>query len=58
MEPVKEAAGLTLWVWDDRFNRGGSRCLTRGFASGLFLEISETSGAGLRLTFVPRPELT
>jgi len=49
---------LTLWVWNDRFDRGGSRCFAGGFACGLFLEVYEARGARPRSAFVAGPELT
>jgi hypothetical protein len=58
MQPVKEAAGLTLLVWSDRFNRGGSRCFARGFACGLFLGFTGMSEAAPRSALVSRPDLT
>lgn len=58
MKPVTEAAGLTFLVWSDRINRGGPRCLARGVACGLFLEVSQLSESRLRSAFVPQPDLT
>jgi hypothetical protein len=58
MKPVTEGSGLRLLVWDDPIDRGGPRCLARGFACGLFLEVSEPNEGRLRSAFVPRPELS
>ena len=54
--PVREATGLTFWVWNDRFDRGGSRCLAGGFVCGLFVEMQRFERRWTSLGFVPPPD--